>query len=142
MKVKTVYAGMAIATLIATGMILITQDHALAQNSSNLTEQRSSRDSKSLEIKWLLGFLPWPTWTTNVQSPRSQSLSNRTTTYANNPNKPIQTNIGSPNRPKPIGKQASNYKEVPVPLLIPGLTALGIGLIRKHRQEQKHVEMQ
>ncbi|MBD2302507.1 MULTISPECIES: hypothetical protein [Nostocales] len=202
MKVKTVYASMAIATLIATGMISVTPDNALAQKSANQTEQSSSRGSKSLEIQWLLGFIPWPTWNTHSKRPRSQNLIDDAT-YANNPNRPIQTNLGGsgrhtpngtnhpsnddanhphhpipintggsnihtpngtnhpsnddanhPHHPIPINtgdsnihtpkdpKHPSNYKEVPVPLLIPGLTAFGVGLIRKHRQEQKQIKMQ
>ncbi|OCQ98346.1 hypothetical protein BCD64_13705 [Nostoc sp. MBR 210] len=188
MKVKTVYASMAIATLITTGMIFVTSDNALAQNSANQTEQRSSRGSKSFEIQWLLGFIPWPTWNTHSNSSKGQNLIDDAT-YANKPNRPIQTNIGDsnlnhsnhpipintggsnihtpngtnhpsnndtnhPTHPIPINtggsnihtpngtNHPSNYKEVPVPLLIPGLTAFGLGLIRKHRQEQKQIKMQ
>ncbi|WP_144427422.1 hypothetical protein [Nostoc piscinale] len=202
MKVTTVYASMAIATLIATGMISVTPDNALAQTSATQTEQSRSQGSKSLEIQWLLGFIPWPTWNTHSKHPRSQNVIDDAT-YANNPSHPIQTNIGGsnrhtsngtnhssnhnvnrphhpiqtntggsnihtpngtnhssnndtnhPNHPIPINtggsnihtsnntNHPSNYKEVPVPLLIPGLTAFGLGLIRKHRQEQKQIKMQ
>ncbi|MFN6565758.1 hypothetical protein [Dendronalium sp. ChiSLP03b] len=141
MKFKTVCASIAVATSVATGMIFVPQSHALAQNSPTQTEQANSRASRSLEIQWLLGFIPWPTFTRNSNSPSSQNSGN-STIYANNPNNPIRTNIGNPNRPKPIGtKQGYNHKQVPVPVLIPGLAAFGVGLIRKHRQEQKQMEI-
>ncbi|MEA5503975.1 hypothetical protein VB735_12800 [Halotia wernerae UHCC 0503] len=141
MKFKTVCASIAVATSIATGTISIPQAHVLAQNSPTQTEQANSKTSKSLEIKWLLGFIPWFTWTRNSNSPSSQNSGN-STTYANKPNNSIRTNRGNSNRSKPIDtKQGYNHKEVPVPILIPGLTALGAGLIRKHRQEQKQMEM-
>ncbi|MBD2496183.1 hypothetical protein [Nostoc sp. FACHB-280] len=141
MKVKTVYASMAIATLIATGVILVAPNNVLAQESINQTEHNGLRDSKSMEIQWLLGFIPWPTWNKNSNSPKSKNLVDGAT-YANNPNNPIQVNIGGSKKDTPNGKKhPSNYKEVPVPLLIPGLTAFGLGLIRKHRQEQKQINM-
>ncbi len=141
MKFKTICASIAVATSMATGTIFIPQDHVLAQTNSNKTEQANPRASKSLEMQWLLGFIPWFKWTSNSNSPSSQN-SNNSTIYANNSNKPKPTNIGGQNRSKPIStKQGYNHKEVPVPLLIPGLAAFGAGLVRKHRQEQKQMEM-
>ncbi len=141
MKFKTVCASIAVATSMATVTIFIPQAHVLAQTNSNKTEQANSKVSKSLEMQWFLGFIPWFKWTSNSNSPSSQN-SNNSTTYANNSNKPKRTNIGSPNKSKPIStKQGYNHKEVPVPLLIPGLAAFGAGLIRKRRQEQKQIEM-
>ncbi|WP_341529306.1 hypothetical protein WKK05_08355 [Nostoc sp. UHCC 0302] len=141
MKLKTVCASIAVATSMATSMIFFTQADVLAQNSPTKTEQANSKASKSLDIQWFLGIIPWPRWTRNSNSYSSQNSGNRTT-YANNSNNPISTNIGNPNRPKSIGtNQGYNHKNVPVPVLIPGLAALGAGLIRKHRQEQKQMEM-
>ncbi|WGV25691.1 hypothetical protein [Halotia branconii] len=141
MKFKTVCASIVVATSMTTGAIFISQAHVLAQANSNKTEQANSKASKSLEIQWFLGFIPWFKWTSDSNSPSSQNSSN-STTYVNNSNKPKLTNIGSSNRSKPIStEQGYNHKEVPVPLLIPGLAALGVGLIRKHRQEQKQMEM-
>jgi hypothetical protein len=140
MKFKTVCASIAVATSMTTGMIFVPQVHTLAQNSPTQTEQTNSRASRSLEIQWLFGFIPWFR-TRNSSSPRTQNLGNRTT-YANNRNNSIPKNHNNANRPKIIGtKQKHNSKEVPVPVLIPGLTALGAGLIRKQRQEQKQMEM-
>ncbi|MBE9207453.1 hypothetical protein IQ244_13155 [Nostoc sp. LEGE 06077] len=123
---------------MATSIVFVPQTHAQAQDSRNRIEQASSRVPRSLEVQWLLGFIPWPTFT---KDSNRHNLSNNTT-YANNPNNSIPTNINSPNRPK-LGntKQGYNHKEVPVPILIPGLVALGAGLIRKHRQEQKQIEV-
>ncbi|MBH8553657.1 hypothetical protein I8751_15015 [Nostocaceae cyanobacterium CENA357] len=129
MKFKTVCASIAVTTSIATGMIFVPQSYALAQNRPTQTEQANSKASKSLEIQWFLGFIPFFKWSGNSNSSRNQ-----------NSLKP--TNIDNPNRSKPISiKQASNHKEVPAPVLIPGLAALGAGLIRKHRQEQKQIEI-
>jgi len=136
MKLKTVCVSIAVATSMATSIIFVPQDQALAQNRSTPTSQSNSKTSKSLKIQWVLGFIPWLTWTSNSNSPRRQNLNN-------NPNNPIQTNIGgSDNSKARVTKQASNHKEVPVPLLIPGMTALGVSLLRKHRQEQKQMEME
>jgi len=142
MKFKTVCASIAVATTMATGMLFVPQNHALAQNSKTQTEQANSRGSRSLEIQWILGIIPWPTWTRNPNIRTSQNAGNNPT-YANNPNNPRRTNIGSANRPQPIGttKQGQNHKQVPVPVLIPGMVALGAGLIRKHRQEQEEIEI-
>ncbi len=141
MKFKTVCASIAVTTSIATGMIFVPQSYALAQNRPTQTEKANSRASKSLEIQWFLGFIPWFTWTSNSNSPSRQNSGN-STIYANNSNNRKSTNIGNSNSSKLIStKQASNHKEVPVPLLIPGLAALGAGLIRKHRQEQKQIEI-
>lgn len=138
MKIKTVCVSIAVATSMATSTIFVPQDYALAQNSQTQNKQANSRASKSLEIQWLLGFIPWPQWNNS-----SSQNSGNGTIYANNPNNPTSTKIGKPNGPKAIGKtkQGYNHKEAPVPVLIPGLVALGAGLVRKHRQEQKQMEM-
>jgi hypothetical protein len=119
MKFKTVCASIAVTTSIATSVILVPQDYAQAQNRPNQTKQVNSKASTSLEIKWFLGFIPLPMWNRN------------------------STNFSSPNRSKLINKTKQGYKhkEVPVPILIPGLAAFGAGLIRKHRQERKQTDM-
>ncbi|BAY14702.1 hypothetical protein NIES21_04600 [Anabaenopsis circularis NIES-21] len=141
MKFKPVCASIAVTTSIATGMVFVPQSHTLAQNKPTQTEQINSRRSGTLEMQWILGFIPWPTWARSSNSSRSQNSGN-SNTYANNPSNPKLTNIGKPNNSKPIDtKQGYNQKQVPVPVLIPGLAALGIGLICKNRQASKQIEM-
>lgn len=120
MKFKTVCASIAVTASIATGMILVSQDDAQAQNRPNQTKQVNAKNSTTFEIKWFLGFIPFPAWINHSNG------------------------FYSPNKSKPITatKPGYNHKEVPVPVLIPGLAALGAGLIRKHRQEQKQIEME
>jgi hypothetical protein len=126
MKLKTVCASIAVTASIATGMIFVPQDDAQAQNRPNQAKQVNAKTSTSFEIKWFLGLFPYPAWishSNSFHSPHSfRSL---------NSSRPISTT-----------KQRHNHKEVPVPVLIPGLAALGAGLIRKHRQEQKQMEME
>ncbi|MBD2448430.1 hypothetical protein H6G76_14935 [Nostoc sp. FACHB-152] len=119
MKFKTVCASIAVTTSIATSMIFFPQDYAQAQHRPTQTKQVNSKTSTSLEIKWVLGFIPLPMWIRN-----SNSLSR------SNNSKLITTT-----------KQGYKHKEVPVPVLIPGLVAFGAGLIRKHRQDKKQVDM-
>lgn len=123
MKFKTICVSIAIATSMTTGVVFVPQAHVLAQ-----TQPTNSKESRSLEIQWLLGFIPWPTWARNSNNYNKQ-------------NKPELINTQK-NKSKLIStKKGYNHKEVPVPILIPGLAVLGTGLIRKHRQEQKQIEM-
>lgn len=132
MKFKTVCVGIAATMTVATGMIFVPQDYAVAQ--SNQAKQTNSRESGSLQIRWVLGIFPWFAWSKGSNSPVSQSTSN--TTFAN-------TNIGRANTSKSINtQQGYNHKEAPLPVLIPGLAALGVGLIRKRRQEQEQIEIE
>jgi len=133
MKLKTVCFTMAIAT----GMIFVSQTYVVAQNSPNQSEKENSKASNSLEVQWFFGIIPWLRSSRNSNSYNRYNSGNRTAS-----NNFIQTKIDSPNRLKLIGtKERYNHKEVPVPFLIPGLAILGAGLIRKHHQEQKLMEM-
>ncbi|MBD2436037.1 hypothetical protein [Nostoc sp. FACHB-110] len=115
---------------MATSIIFVPQDYAQAQNTPNQSTQANSRTSRNLEVKWFLGFLPWFTWNNNPNNSGRYNSEN----YSNNP--PV-INTANRNRTKD-----GNHRDVPVPILIPGLAALGLSLIRKNRQEQKQMELE